>query len=226
MIFSKSVIAAVATLVTLGLADPLSFTAWPTEPLEAGKPVTLRWAGGVHPDQPVTIALREGPSGNLRDVKVITDQAKDGSFTWTPDNDVKSGRTYAFQISQEDETNYTALLHSAGDKPVEDNASTTGAGTTSAPNSQTTAGTRTTDATSSGSKALISSSANGSSTPSGSAAASSSSASSTDVPMITDIRNGKEASSTGSVQNDAASIPQSSMQFVLGVAGLLVYLVQ
>jgi hypothetical protein len=177
----------------------------------------------------VTIALREGPSGNLRDVKVITDQAKDGSFTWTPDNDVKSGRTYAFQISQEDETNYTALLHSAGDKPADtlnDNASTTGAGTTSAPNSQTTAGTRTTDATGTGSKALISSSANGSSTPSGSAAASSSSASSTDVPMITDIRNGKAASSTSSVRNVAASIPQSSMQFVLGVAGLLVYLVQ
>jgi hypothetical protein len=44
--------------------------------------------------------------------------------------------------------------------------------------------------------------------------------------MITDIRSGKEASSTGSVQNDAASIPPSSVQFVLGVAGLLVYLVQ
>jgi hypothetical protein len=51
MIFSKSVIVALATFVTLGLADPLSFTAWPTEPLEAGKPVTLRWAGGAHPDQ-------------------------------------------------------------------------------------------------------------------------------------------------------------------------------
>jgi hypothetical protein len=51
MIFTKSVIAAMATLVTLGLADELSFTAWPTEPLEAGKPVTLRWTGGAHPDQ-------------------------------------------------------------------------------------------------------------------------------------------------------------------------------
>lgn len=177
----------------------------------------------------MTIALRQGPAGNLRDVKVITDQAKDGSFTWTPDNDVKSGQTYAFQISQKDETNYTALLQSAADKPAdtpEDKASTTGAGTSFAPNSQTTAGTRATDATGTGSKALISSSASGSSTPSSSAAASSSSASSSDVPMITDISNGKEASSAGSVQNDAASIPQSSMQFVLGVAGLLVYLVQ
>jgi hypothetical protein len=51
MFFSKSVIAAMATIITLGFADPLSFTAWPTEPLQAGKPVTLRWAGGAHPDQ-------------------------------------------------------------------------------------------------------------------------------------------------------------------------------
>jgi hypothetical protein len=189
----------------------------------------------------VTITLREGPSGNLRDVKVITDQAKDGSFTWTPDNDVKNGRTYAFQVSQQDETNYTALLHSAGEKPVdtpENKATTTGAtgtahttaasatgttGATSGTTSQTTAGIQTTDVTSS--KALISSSASGSASPSSSAAASTS-ASSSDVPMITDISNGKEASSTASVQTDAASIPQSSMKFVLGVAGLLVYLVQ
>lgn len=189
----------------------------------------------------MTITLREGPSGNLRDVKVITDQAKDGSFTWTPDNDVKNGRTYAFQVSQQDETNYTALLHSAGEKPVdtpENKATTTGAtgtahttaasatgttGATSGTTSQTTAGTQTTDVTSS--KALISSSASGSASPSSSAAASTS-ASSSDVPMITDISNGKEASSTASVQTDAASIPQSSMKFVLGVAGLLVYLVQ
>ncbi|OQD88875.1 hypothetical protein PENANT_c003G01757 [Penicillium antarcticum] len=223
-----------ATIVTLGLADPLSFTAWPTEPLQAGKPVTLRWTGGAHPDQPVTITLREGPSGNLRDVKVITDQAKDGSFTWTPDSDVKGGQTYAFQISQQDEMNYTALLHSAGNKPAdtpEDKASTTGttgtttgAATTPAA-SKTTGGTQTTDVASS--KALISSSASGSATPSSSAVASSSiTSSSDDVPMITDISNGKEASSTGSVQTDAGSITQSSMKFVLGVAGLLVYLVQ
>jgi hypothetical protein len=55
MYFSPSVIAVVASLMTLGLAaDPLSFTSWPKEPLEAGKPVTLTWTG-ANPDQVMTI---------------------------------------------------------------------------------------------------------------------------------------------------------------------------
>lgn len=48
MHFSKSVIAVTASLVSVGLAaDPLSFTSWPKEPLEAGKPVTLTWTGAT-----------------------------------------------------------------------------------------------------------------------------------------------------------------------------------
>lgn len=47
MYFSPALIAATASFLTLGLAvDPLSFTSWPKEPLEAGKPITLTWAGG------------------------------------------------------------------------------------------------------------------------------------------------------------------------------------
>lgn len=54
MYFSPSVIAVVASLMTLGLAaDPLSFTSWPKEPLEAGKPVTLTWTG-ADPDQVIS----------------------------------------------------------------------------------------------------------------------------------------------------------------------------
>lgn len=48
MYFSKSVVAVMASLMSLGLAvDPLSFTSWPKEPLEAGKPVTLTWTGAT-----------------------------------------------------------------------------------------------------------------------------------------------------------------------------------
>lgn len=51
MHFSKSVLAVTASLVSLGLAaDPLSFTSWPKEPLEPGKPVTLTWTGAT-PDE-------------------------------------------------------------------------------------------------------------------------------------------------------------------------------
>jgi hypothetical protein len=191
--------------------------------------------------------LREGSATHLKDVKAITDQAKDGSFTWTPDNDIKSGQTYAFQLKQGDQINYTALLKSSG-KPSADMAEEkkevpTGApGTTSAPATQTSGSSQATQAsqdtqtsqatqatqatdttmTTTGSKALISSSANASGSPSSSAAATS-----TESTMATgtEVVNGKKASSTGSVQTGVASIPQYSVQLVMGVAGLLAYLV-
>ncbi|CDM33037.1 hypothetical protein DTO013E5_5763 [Penicillium roqueforti] len=271
MYFSKGVIAVTASFVSLGLAaDPLSFTSWPKEPLQPGKPVTLTWTGAT-PGQPVTILLRQGSSGDLQDVKPITTDGKGGTFTWTPDNDVKSGDTYAFQILQKDQTNYTALLKSAG-KPAADipeakdttetgtatstaaatgtstgatdtstgtSGTTTGtenttgtstgttAQTTDAPNTQTTGTTETTHGThttmtSTASKALINSAVNSSGSPS-----SSSHVSSTDKPMATstEVVDGKKASSTGSVQTGAASIPQYSVQLVMGIAGLLACLV-
>ncbi|CAI7590528.1 unnamed protein product [Penicillium glandicola] len=243
MYFSKAVIAVTASLVTLGLAaDPLAFTSWPKEPLEAGKAVTLTWTGAA-PDQPVTIVLRQGPSDNLKDVKAITTDAEGGIFTWTPGNDIEKGSTYAFQILQKDQSNYTALLRSAG-KPVahgpEDEnttetgtatATTTPTGTTTGTttNTQTTGSTLATQqtpkahtTTSTTSKALISSSAGVFGSPSSSAAASSSGS-----PLITGTKNvnGKEASSTGSAQAGVASNLQYSIQFVLGIAGLVAYLI-
>jgi hypothetical protein len=64
MHFSQKIIAVMASLMTLGLAaDPLSFTSWPKEPLQAGKPVTLTWTG-AEPDHvrsfPPTMPLSEG----------------------------------------------------------------------------------------------------------------------------------------------------------------------
>ncbi|KAJ5153803.1 uncharacterized protein N7500_009242 [Penicillium coprophilum] len=251
MYFSKSVIAAMASLVALGLAaDPLSFTSWPKEPLQAGKPVTLTWIG-ADADKPVTILLRQGSSGDLQDVKPITTDGKGGTFTWTPDDDIKSGNTYAFQIRQKDETNYTALLKSVA-KPVADvheakelkdttsesgtaaassaatNGSPTGATDTAAVHTkpigdatQTTQGTHTT-MTSTASKALISSSTHLSASPSSSAAASS-----TEKLMATgtEVVEGKEPSSTGSMQTGAASLPEYSVQLVIGIAGLLAYFI-
>lgn len=196
----------------------------------------------------MTILLRQGSSGNLQDVKPITGDAKGGSFTWTPDSDIKNGNTYAFQIRQKDQTNYTALLKSAG-KPgaeipeVKDATSETSSGTTTAARTGTTTGTTHTTAahhthttggtteatqgtqttmTSTASKALISSAAGPSGSPSSSAAASS-----TDKPMFTstEVVKGKKASSTASAQTGAASIPQYSVQLVMGIAGLLAYLV-
>ncbi|KAJ5555722.1 hypothetical protein N7535_008155 [Penicillium sp. DV-2018c] len=239
MHFSQKVIAVMATLMTLGLAaDPLSFTSWPKDPLEPGKPITLTWTGAA-PDHPVTILLRKGPSGNLKDVKAITDAAKDGSFTWTPDDDVKRGQTYAFEIRQDDQVNYTALLKSAAKPAVEvppaqeattDAHDTTAAatGTTTAPSTQSTGSTTQatqateTTPTSTGSRTLISSSATPSGSPSSSAIASSSDS---DVPTGTEIINNQEPSPTDIVSTGDASAHKYSVQLVLGVVGVLAYLV-
>ncbi|KAJ6159706.1 hypothetical protein N7497_004243 [Penicillium chrysogenum] len=239
MHFSKSVLAVTASLVSLGLAaDPLSFTSWPKEPLEPGKPVTLTWTGPT-PDEPVTILLRQGNAGNLQDVKPITGQAKGGTFTWTPDDSVKKADTYAFQIKQKDQTNYTALLK-GGSNPAAalpeakditsesgaaaTTAATTGTatdattgttGSTTAPNTQTTGGT--TESTQ-GTQTTMTSTATH---PSSAAPSSTDSVRATG----TEIVHGKEASSTESAQTGGASIPQYSVQLVMGIVGLLAYLV-
>lgn len=232
MHFSR-VLAVSASFITLGLAaDPLAFTSWPKD-VAAGKPVTLTWAGAV-PDQPVTLTLRKGSSTHLSDVEVITSEAKDGTFTWTPGDNVKEGDTYAFQVTQGGQTNYSALLKAGVGAPKAEttgakhtNPSTTeataatGTGTTTGTNTQTTMTTET-QATS---KPLISSSASGS--PSGSPTSTSASSTASNGPMMTDTDTmNKEASETGSTQSGMASVPSLSRELVLGALGLFVYLVQ
>lgn len=169
--------------------------------------------------------LREGSSTQLKDVKAITDQGKDGTFTWTPDNDVKSGKTYAFQVKQGDQMNYTELLKSAKNPSAEttEDENTAATDTTTAPQtSESSAATATgTTLTTTSSKALISSSASASGTPSSSVAASS-----TDGAKTTgnEVVNGK-AAPTEVVQTGAASVSHYSVHLVMGVAGLLGYLV-
>ena len=67
MYFSPALIAVAASFVTLGLAvDPLSFNSWPTEPLQAGKPITLTWSGG----DPYTVRSHS-PAASLIKAKII-----------------------------------------------------------------------------------------------------------------------------------------------------------
>ncbi|KAJ6134530.1 hypothetical protein N7523_000852 [Penicillium sp. IBT 18751x] len=240
-----SVLGVSATLFALGLAaDPLAFTSWPKD-VRAGKPVTLTWAGAV-PDQPVTLTLRKGSAGNLSDVEVMTAQAKDGTFTWTPGKNVKEGETYAFQVSQGGQRNYSALLRAGAPVPsvsdtTQDGTTTMGttASGTSATSEATTTGTDT--ATSSGittgtttdatqttgvtSKPLISSAA--SATPSSSPASTSvvSSTVTSEGPLMTAESTPKKAKHSAGVQNAGSSF-QYSMNLVGGALGLLVYLVQ
>ena len=193
------------------------------------------------------MTLRKGSAGNLSDVEVMTAQAKDGTFTWTPGKNVKEGETYAFQVSQGGQRNYSALLKAGAPVPsVSDTTQegTTATGTTASGTSATSEGTTTgtstgtssgtssdttTDATQTTgitSKPLISSAA--SATPSSSPASTSvvSSTVTSDGPMMTDdTSTHKKAKHSAGVQNAGSSL-QYSMSLVGGALSLLVYLVQ
>jgi hypothetical protein len=56
--------------------------------------------------QPISITLRQGLADNLKDVEVLTSDAKDGQFVWTPSTSLPNGNDYALQIKQNDEVNY------------------------------------------------------------------------------------------------------------------------
>lgn len=107
-----------AGLMMSVMADYIAFSEWPTS-LTAGQPVTLKWTGGS--DAPATITLRKGESTDLHDVQVLSSDATNGVFTWTPPADLQNAGDYAFQISQGDEINYTSLLPLSGgsDTPKE-----------------------------------------------------------------------------------------------------------
>ncbi|KAJ6006736.1 hypothetical protein N7451_004680 [Penicillium sp. IBT 35674x] len=220
----NTILAVSASLLTLGYAaDPLSFTSWPAD-IAAGKPVTLTWTGG-NTNGPVTLTLRKGTSGNLEDVETITDQAKDGTFTWTPGANIKEGETYAFQVTQDGERNYSALLTAAAPanpQPTETTQTGTSASTTAAPMTGTMS-MSTGEMTGTTSRALISSSPSGtpSSTPTSSTVTSSMSA---EAPFGTeDVMDGKAASETGSVQS-SASVSRYSVGLAAGALAVLFYI--
>lgn len=183
-------------------------------------------------------------------METITDQAKDGTFTWTPGENVEKGNSYAFQVSQNGQSNYSGLLQagekvaSASDASQSGTSATTSAATTDSASTSdsTSANTSTGDNTTANthgtaetpqstgttSKPLISSAA--SATPSSSPASTSvlSSTVTANGPFMTstDVIKGKHASSTAGVQNGVASLPKYSLELVVGAMGLLVYLVQ
>ncbi|KAJ5731502.1 uncharacterized protein N7483_006010 [Penicillium malachiteum] len=205
-----SVLAVAASLLSLGLAaDPLSFTSWPSD-IAAGKPLTLTWTGAVT-DQPVKLTLRKGASGDLNDVEVITDQAKDGTFTWTPGENIKEGEPYAFEVSQGGQENYSALLKAGPPaNPPAPGTSQTGTAT-SAPTGA--AGT-TSQATETGtsSKPLISSSsATGTSSSPASTQASSSITAEAPFGTSESGMDDKKSSDSADVQTGIASVSQYSV---------------
>ncbi|KAJ6015329.1 hypothetical protein N7540_009920 [Penicillium herquei] len=223
-----SVLAVAASLLSLGLAaDPLAFTSWPQD-IAAGKPLTLTWTGAVT-DQPVKLTLRKGNSGDLNDVEVITDQAKDGTFTWTPGENIKEGEPYAFEVSQGGQENYSALLKAGPPaNPPAPGTSQTGTAT-SAPTGTSVSGTAgtTSQATETGtsSKPLISSSsATGTSSSPASTQASSSITAEAPFGTSESGMDDKKSSDSADVQTGHASVSQYSVGLVTGAIAMLFYM--
>lgn len=57
--------------------------------------------------KPATITLRKGAADDLGDVQVLTNDARGGSFTFTPSDSLPGGADYALQINQGGEVNYS-----------------------------------------------------------------------------------------------------------------------
>ncbi|PWY89271.1 hypothetical protein BO70DRAFT_377654 [Aspergillus heteromorphus CBS 117.55] len=132
MRLTESVIAVWACLAQVQIAEAaLAFTQWPTA-IYTGVPTTLKWE--TDSDAPVKVTLRKGAAQDLDTVKVLTAEARDGSFTWTPDDTVEDGDDYAFQIQQDGQVNYTGLLKvSNPNPPASTTSATTAISSTTAP---------------------------------------------------------------------------------------------
>ncbi|KAF2836412.1 hypothetical protein M501DRAFT_236858 [Patellaria atrata CBS 101060] len=114
MRFFTTALAGASALVSLVAAQSLTLQFRGLEGLyTVGVPTTISY---VAPDleDPVTITLRRGESGNLDTIATLTSSATGGSYRWTPDEDLPVGADYALQITQGDEINYSGQFTIAG----------------------------------------------------------------------------------------------------------------
>ncbi|KAL9639866.1 MAG: hypothetical protein Q9164_000645 [Protoblastenia rupestris] len=127
MYFTKALVLC-ASLVVSAVAqanqERIAFTTLPSS-VEAGRSVTLRWAGGDN--TPVTITLKQGDPGDLRTVALITGSATGNSYTWTPSTSLPNAQNYALQITQDDTNiNFTGLFSLSGGSSSSGSASSSG----------------------------------------------------------------------------------------------------
>lgn len=164
----------------------------------------------------------------MDNVETITNQAKDGKYTWIPGDNVKEGETYAFQVSQGGQENYSALVRAgapAANQPNQSKESTseatqTQSTSTSDATTSTSSGTQSTDSH----KPLISSPSDAStpsSTPSSTVVTSPVTAGPF-VPSTAVIQN-KQASATAGMQSSDASSAKYSLTLAFGALAAVMY---
>ncbi|PLN82740.1 hypothetical protein BDW42DRAFT_73973 [Aspergillus taichungensis] len=107
MYFTKSLFATCVCLAHVGISNAVQFTQWPST-LYPGEPATVNWEGALAVDS--TIDLRKGSAANLDHIDTLTTDARGGTFTWTPPDDLEDGDDYAFRITQGGDINYSGLI--------------------------------------------------------------------------------------------------------------------
>ncbi|KAI4869268.1 Ser-Thr-rich glycosyl-phosphatidyl-inositol-anchored membrane family-domain-containing protein [Hypoxylon rubiginosum] len=171
----KSVILAVLLAALPAWVSAVLITNSNFDGVEAGKPFDITWSDATGP---VTLTLKDGPSENLQTVGEITSGQTGESYTWTPSPSLPSG-TYALEISDGTEVNYSKQFDIAGGSA---SSSSSVSSTASSTSSSSTVSSTTASSTTSSASATTSStdsSSSGSSTSSSSRVSSTSSASRT-----------------------------------------------
>ena len=108
----------------------IGFTSVPAN-VQTGSSYTIQWGGGdddlvrvdarivertvANMPQPVTIALRKGDLDSIQTVQILTTDARNGSYTWTPLSSLIDGEDYTLQITQGlDSINYSGEFSLTG----------------------------------------------------------------------------------------------------------------
>ncbi|KAI0117331.1 Ser-Thr-rich glycosyl-phosphatidyl-inositol-anchored membrane family-domain-containing protein [Daldinia grandis] len=161
--------------------------------IEAGKAFEITWSDAVGP---VSLNLKDGPSDNLKTVSEITSGQTGTSYTWTPSSSLPSG-TYALEINDGTDVNYSEQFEISGGSASSSSASTTASQTS------TSSAVSSTVASSSASATVTSSET--SSTPTSSSASSESSASSGSSSFTTSA-----STSSGSITSSSTRASSTS----------------
>ncbi|KAF6808117.1 hypothetical protein CSOJ01_07723 [Colletotrichum sojae] len=184
--------------------------------ITAGEPFTITWSDN---QGPVTLTLKNGPSTDLKTVTTITTGASGNSFTWTPSASLPSD-TYALEISDGTEPNYSNQFTIAGASGTATAASSTGsasATTAASSSASATVTTTVTPASSSASEsASVSSAAN-------STVASSTVATSTRVRECTSATSESTTAPTTVPGGDAGRIGSPIALIGLTIAAMLYF---
>jgi len=228
MRFINSVLFAASALASFAAAQSstLFFTNFPKSVI-AGTAYSVEWKTD-DTTTPITITLEQGPTGNLKDVTVLTSDAANGKFSWTPSKSLSVGGNYALKISQGNQFNYGGPIALSGGSPSSASAASTAsasASSASASSLSVSAKSNSTLSTAAITSAKSSGSASASASASQTGAASSGShtggASKTTGSAATSTNDAQGApTSTGG----AATLGSSPMALIFGAAAMMAYL--